>query len=78
MLFSWLAVGSSSVVFKALSLRPRVGYSSGHCDTRLLVSCIVKAVENGWVSERLTPGFGEAVRVPMFPAQDSRGSMGCF
>lgn len=38
--FSWLAEGSSSVVFKALSLRPRVGHSSGHCDTRLLVSCL--------------------------------------
>lgn len=63
------------MVFKALSLRPREGHSSGLCDTRLLVSSTVKAMENGWVSERLTPGFGGAVRVPVFPAQDSHGSM---
>lgn len=34
----------------------------------------MKAVENGWVSERLTPGLGAAIRVPVFPAQDSHGN----
>lgn len=31
----------------------------------------MKSVENGWVSERLTPGLGVVVRVPEFPVQDS-------